>query len=130
MSGSVPLRRRMLVRARVAALTTGEQLFNAIAVGPLAWLKRFEPLLQLRLRWRHALNVPFTQDDVVAVLDAFDRAGVQGWLAGGWGVDALVGHQTRPHTDLDLVIRSEDLERILAVLHGRGYRRGPARHDP
>ena len=30
----------------------------------------------------------------------FDRV----WIAGGWGVDALVGRQTRIHRDLDLAV--------------------------
>lgn len=42
--------------------------------------------------------------DVQAVLAALDAAGVPTWLDGGWGIDALVGRQTRPHSDLDLVI--------------------------
>jgi hypothetical protein len=40
--------------------------------------------------------------EVVDVLERLDRAGVPVWLDGGWGVDALVGRQTRPHRDLDL----------------------------
>jgi hypothetical protein len=27
------------------------------------------------------------------------------WLDGGWGVDALVGEQTREHEDLNLIVR-------------------------
>ncbi|MGQ0802695.1 MAG: 2'-5' RNA ligase family protein [Actinomycetota bacterium] len=46
--------------------------------------------------------------DVLAVLDALDTAGVDAWLTGGWGVDALLGGQTRRHGDLDLLLRSED----------------------
>jgi lincosamide nucleotidyltransferase A/C/D/E len=38
------------------------------------------------------------------------------WVEGGWGVDALLGEQTRAHEDLDLGVRSEDVERICATL--------------
>jgi lincosamide nucleotidyltransferase A/C/D/E len=38
------------------------------------------------------------------------------WVEGGWGVDALLGEQTRAHDDLDLGVRSGDVERICAVL--------------
>ncbi len=38
------------------------------------------------------------------------------WVEGGWGVDALLGGQTRPHDDLDLGVRFEDVDRICAVL--------------
>lgn len=57
-------------------------------------------------------------DDVVRVLDRLERAGVEVWLDGGWGIDALLGEQTRAHSDLDVVVRSDDLDlarRTLAV---------------
>lgn len=38
------------------------------------------------------------------------------WIEGGWGVDALLGEQTRPHDDLDLGVRHEDVNRICEVL--------------
>src|SRR5215218_3443423 len=38
--------------------------------------------------------------EVLTVLEALDTVGCQYWLEGGWGVDALVGQQTRPHRDL------------------------------
>lgn len=31
------------------------------------------------------------------------------WIDGGWGVDALLGEQTRPHSDLDLAVKLYDL---------------------
>ena len=39
-----------------------------------------------------------------AVIDALEAAGIPYRLIGGWGVDALLGHQTRPHVDLDVVV--------------------------
>lgn len=39
-------------------------------------------------------------------------AGIEFWIEGGWGVDALLGEQTRMHDDLDLGVRMEDVERI------------------
>jgi lincosamide nucleotidyltransferase A/C/D/E len=41
---------------------------------------------------------------VLRVVGALQSAGVSVWLDGGWGVDALVGEQTRDHDDLDCVI--------------------------
>jgi lincosamide nucleotidyltransferase A/C/D/E len=38
------------------------------------------------------------------------------WIEGGWGVDALLGEQTRPHDDLDFGVRHEDVDRICEVL--------------
>ena len=59
--------------------------------------------------------------EVFRVLDALDEAGVGSWLEGGWGVDALVGWQTRPHRDLDLDIDASEERLALRVLMGLGY---------
>jgi lincosamide nucleotidyltransferase A/C/D/E len=45
---------------------------------------------------------------VLDVVTALRRSGVPVWLDGGWGVDALVGEQTRDHDDLDCVIALSD----------------------
>jgi lincosamide nucleotidyltransferase A/C/D/E len=60
-------------------------------------------------------------EDVIAVLDALDGAGVRFWIGGGWGVVALAGRQTREHRDLDLAVQAEDLPACLAVLSDLGY---------
>ncbi|MEY9877994.1 prolyl oligopeptidase [Streptacidiphilus sp. MAP12-33] len=62
-------------------------------------------------------------EQVRRVLDALDGRGVRSWVAGGWGVDALVGRQTRAHRDLDLAIDADDEAAALEVLsHPRlGY---------
>jgi lincosamide nucleotidyltransferase A/C/D/E len=36
-----------------------------------------------------------------------DAAGIDAVLDGGWGIDALLGEQTRPHSDLDLAVARE-----------------------
>jgi lincosamide nucleotidyltransferase A/C/D/E len=46
--------------------------------------------------------------DVLSVVTALEEAGLRVWLDGGWGVDALVGEQTRDHDDLDCVIALSD----------------------
>jgi hypothetical protein len=41
------------------------------------------------------------------------------WVAGGWAIDLFVGHQTRPHDDLDVLVLRRDQ---LAVQHAlRGW---------
>jgi lincosamide nucleotidyltransferase A/C/D/E len=44
-----------------------------------------------------------TDDDVLEILDALREVGADVWIGGGWGIHALLGRQTRPHRDLDLV---------------------------
>jgi lincosamide nucleotidyltransferase A/C/D/E len=59
--------------------------------------------------------------DVLEILDALQAVGVRAWLDGGWGVDALLRTQTRPHDDLDLVADTRDLPRLQAALANRGF---------
>jgi lincosamide nucleotidyltransferase A/C/D/E len=59
--------------------------------------------------------------DVLEVLDCLATAGVPVWLDGGWGVDALLGRQTRPHDDADVVLALEQTERAIAALAGLGF---------
>jgi lincosamide nucleotidyltransferase A/C/D/E len=55
------------------------------------------------------------------ILEALERAGVDAWVDGGWGVDALLGRQTRPHEDLDLVVALDRVDRIRAALGAAGF---------
>lgn len=43
------------------------------------------------------------------------------WVDGGWGVDALLGKQTRPHSDLDVVIDIEQVSASQAALRAIGF---------
>lgn len=60
-------------------------------------------------------------EEVLAVISILGSAGLRCWVGGGWGVDALVGRQTRPHRDLDLALDADQLDRAVALLAGLGY---------
>lgn len=60
-------------------------------------------------------------DEVREVLDALDRTKVSHWVGGGWGIDALVGVETRPHRDLDLAVDADDYDACMATLADLGY---------
>lgn len=47
-------------------------------------------------------------EDVTEILDRLADRGIEVWVDGGWGVDALLGEQTRAHDDIDLVIARSD----------------------
>lgn len=51
-----------------------------------------------------------TAADVVAVVSELGGRGVAVCVGGGWGVDALLGTQTRDHSDLDVWLPAEQLE--------------------
>jgi lincosamide nucleotidyltransferase A/C/D/E len=55
-------------------------------------------------------------EKVAALLCLFDRRGLQAWVAGGWAVGALVGHQTRAYADLDLAVDAAQLDSMLGLL--------------
>jgi lincosamide nucleotidyltransferase A/C/D/E len=57
-----------------------------------------------------------TSLDVLEILDTLKTAGITVWLDGGWGIDALLGRETRVHDDLDAVIDREDLARAVEAL--------------
>lgn len=59
--------------------------------------------------------------EVMAVLTDLRQAGCRCWVAGGWGVDGLVGRQTRPHRDLDLAVDAEHEAAALGALSMLGY---------
>lgn len=60
-------------------------------------------------------------DEVIRVLDTLAAAGCRAWVAGGWGVDVLMGRQTREHGDLDLAIDAARLAEGLRALDQIGY---------
>lgn len=64
--------------------------------------------------------------DALAVISRLEQRGIEVWVDGGWGVDALVGEQTRDHSDLDLALDRTLLSRAQAALEEIGYRVDPS----
>ncbi len=60
--------------------------------------------------------------DVIDLYEALEDQGVEIWIDGGWGVDALLGEQSRPHSDLDIAIQQKDLPKFREWLRERGYK--------
>ena len=58
---------------------------------------------------------------VLVILDGLKAANLFVSVDGGWGVDALLGCQTRPHDDLDLVIDIEQVDSVREALGALGY---------
>jgi len=89
-----------------------------------------------------------SEREVLAVLERLERTGIECWVDRGWGIDAPLGAQTRPHRDLDLVIvlwpgqafvglrwpaahpddAAAAASRISGALSRQGRRCGAARH--
>src|SRR5262245_393056 len=62
-----------------------------------------------------------TGDRVLELLAVLRSNGVTATLDGGWGVDALLERETRPHEDLDLVVELTDVPRIREALRPLGF---------
>lgn len=60
--------------------------------------------------------------DVIDLYDALEDRGAEIWIDGGWGVDALLGEQSRSHSDLDIAIQQRDLPKFRELMQERGYK--------
>jgi lincosamide nucleotidyltransferase A/C/D/E len=58
---------------------------------------------------------------VINFYTELDNLGIEIWIDGGWGVDALLGEQTRSHADLDIVIQQKDMKMARELLEEQGY---------
>ena len=61
-------------------------------------------------------------EEVLRVVDALEATGCPHWLEGGWGIDALAGHQTRDHQDVDIDVDASREGEVIAALQALGYR--------
>jgi lincosamide nucleotidyltransferase A/C/D/E len=59
--------------------------------------------------------------DVLEVLSCLRDAGVGVWIDGGWGIDALLGEQSREHDDLDVTILLTSSSHAAAALAALGF---------
>jgi lincosamide nucleotidyltransferase A/C/D/E len=65
--------------------------------------------------------VATSQNDVLWMLDVMARLGVSPVVAGGWGIDALVGHQTREHRDLDVLVPDPFVDALVDALVAESF---------
>ena len=59
--------------------------------------------------------------DVINICQNLSSNGIQVWLTGGWGIDALLREQTRHHKDLDLITLVDDIAPLRELLSRDGY---------
>ena len=43
------------------------------------------------------------------------------WLDGGWGVDALLGEETRLHNDIDIFVEERNSKEFIEILKEKGF---------
>ena len=76
-------------------------------------------------RFEPKSDADMSGDVVVQLLQLFEQHGIEVVVDGGWGVDALLGEQTRSHGDLDIALPHKDVPKLRALLETRGYRDVP-----
>jgi lincosamide nucleotidyltransferase A/C/D/E len=62
-------------------------------------------------------------ETVISLCRSFAAERLAFWVDGGWGVDALLAKQTRPHNDLDLGVHLADMPQFAHLLLALGYGR-------
>lgn len=67
-------------------------------------------------------NPEMTAKDVIEFVKLLNEHGIEMVIDGGWGIDALLGRQTRPHADLDIAVQHKDVPLIRMLLEARGYK--------
>jgi lincosamide nucleotidyltransferase A/C/D/E len=60
-------------------------------------------------------------EDAVEILDLLSINKIPIWLTGGWGIDALLGNETRTHNDLDVILKLDDVAKMCSVMSGQGF---------
>ena len=73
------------------------------------------------------MHIESTIEDLFEFVDLVDEFTLRAWIGGGWGVDLLLGRQTRTHQDIDIVISPDHSDTLVRVLKNRGYRDIPTR---
>ena len=89
-------------------------------VGPGGDLRIARPLAVFELGTGSGPPSRMPASTAALLCEALRSAGIAFQVVGGWGVDALLGRQTREHHDLDLLVDADDLPRLDEVLGEHG----------
>src|ERR1700681_620943 len=103
--GAIPLnakavaaeRARQFIKHHPALLRGAESFWRAVDSIP-------PPLGTLLQSVRQRMLRETGLTELLLVIETLESEGIPYWLAGGWGVDALLGGRTRRHKDIDVVI--------------------------
>jgi lincosamide nucleotidyltransferase A/C/D/E len=60
-------------------------------------------------------------EDAIQIIHLLESNDIPVWLVGGWGIDSMLGRQTREHKDLDILLQRDDLQKAKHLLENVGY---------
>lgn len=63
-----------------------------------------------------------TAADVIDLYTNLESLGIKIWIDGGWGIDALLGQQSRPHEDIDIVVEQKHVGDLRSFLENKKYK--------
>lgn len=63
-----------------------------------------------------------SSDNVVEIIKLLEQNNIEVYVDGGWGVDALLGGQTRKHDDLDIALPHKYIPKLRGLLEACGYK--------
>jgi transposase-like protein len=70
---------------------------------------------------REQIVVSMRPQDAVQISNLLYDSDLRHWFLGGWGVDALLGKQSRIHGDLDLLVPKSDVADVERLLRSRQW---------
>ena len=62
-----------------------------------------------------------TKNDAVGIISLFEDANIDVFIDGGWGVDALLGYESREHNDIDIFIEAVNKNNAYEILKRNGF---------
>src|SRR6478609_3618026 len=87
--------------------------------------KRWEARPMTERRWQYERGLAA----LGSASSALDAAGLEHWFFGGWAVDLWAGRLTRPHDDIDVLVRRADEAAVEAALETAGWVHTPRDDD-
>ena len=95
------------------------------AISQLKWDSNKTALYELNCKLALSDMPDMTAEEVVKIIKLFEENGIEVYVDGGWGVDALLGTQTRKHDDLDIALPHRFVPKLRELLESRGYKDVP-----
>ena len=71
------------------------------------------------------VKMEMTAEDAITIIKLLELNEIELYVVGGWGVDALLGEQTREHNDLDIALPHRFVPKLRGLLEERGYKDVP-----
>lgn len=62
-----------------------------------------------------------SKEDAIEIILYAEENEIDIWLDGGWGVDALLGGETRSHNDIDLFVEEKNGKTFIEILKEKGF---------